>query len=184
MKPLDRLLAAWRGAKARRYIGRGVRLLDVGCGNGRFLKRLSSVLSEGIGIDPDVNPADACAGIRLIRGSFPEACPDNLGPFDVITMLAFLEHLPTSLHARLAERCAALLRPGGLLILTVPEPAVDRIAHVLQRIPWLYDGTHTEQHYGFQPSQTPAIFSVLELVMAGKFQLGLNNLFVFRRPRA
>jgi hypothetical protein len=43
-----------------------------------------------------------------------------------------------------------------------------------------------EEHYGFDPSCVPSLFSVgkLELIKAKKFQLGLNNLFVFRRALA
>jgi hypothetical protein len=43
-----------------------------------------------------------------------------------------------------------------------------------------------EQHYGYQPGQTGTLFAVggLELVRAHKFQLGLNNLFVFRKTAA
>ncbi len=40
-----------------------------------------------------------------------------------------------------------------------------------------------EQHYGFDPRKTPAIFSVdgMVLVKARRFQFGFNNLFVFEK---
>ncbi|HEY7819578.1 MAG TPA: hypothetical protein VIG29_15255, partial [Vicinamibacteria bacterium] len=47
----------------------------------------------------------------------------------------------------------------------------------------LIDGMALDEHHGFEPSDTPAIFSGfgLRLVRRRKFQLGLNNLFVFQR---
>lgn len=182
MRPLDRLLQAWRFAKAAPYIAAGARVLDVGCGQGAFLYRLAGWLGEGVGIDPDADPAVSSERIQIIRGRFPDDLPLDFGPFDVITMLAFLEHLPPSRHAELVERCLSLLKSVGLLVITVPSPAVDRISHFLQRVPFLFDGTHTEEHYGFEPTRTPAIFASFEIIAARKFQLGLNNLFVFRKP--
>ena len=40
-----------------------------------------------------------------------------------------------------------------------------------------------EQHYGFDPRETPTLFEVggMELVKASRFQLELNNLFVFKK---
>ena len=97
-------------------------------------------------------------------------------------MLAVLEHIPPAQYERLARECAAHLRPGGYLLITVPSAIVDRILDVLH---WarLIDGMALEEHHGFTASQTPAIFAGkgLELVKRKRFQLGLNNLFVFRR---
>jgi hypothetical protein len=59
---------------------------------------------------------------------------------------------------------------------------VDRILAVLKFIR-LIDGMSLEEHYGFEPRGVPSLFSVgeMELVKAGRFQLGCNNLFVFRK---
>ena len=104
--------------------------------------------------------------------------------FDAITMLAVLEHVPTDAQAGLAQACAIHLRPGGQLIITVPSPAVDRILEVLMALR-LVHGMSVEQHYGFDTESVPAIFSGhgLGLTVHRRFQCGLNNLFVFRRPK-
>jgi hypothetical protein len=48
----------------------------------------------------------------------------------------------------------------------------------------LIDGMSLEQHYGYDITQTPALFcsAGFTLLNAKKFQFGLNNLFVFEKP--
>ena len=63
-------------------------------------------------------------------------------------MLAVLEHIPVEQHAAVADSCAALLRPGGRVIITVPSPRVDGILHVLMRLRMI-SGMAAHEHYGF-----------------------------------
>src|SRR5262249_42118589 len=83
----------------------------------------------------------------------------------------------------LARECRRLLRPGGRVIVTVPAPLVDRIIALLCRLR-LADGMSLEEHHGFDPSATPAVFERhgFDLEHRSRFQLGLNFLFVFPNP--
>ncbi len=183
MKALDRFIQRWRIAKVRPYLQPGSRVLDIGCSDGA-LARLVQGLGEYVGIDPALpQPLDR-PPLRLIRGVFPDSLPDER-PFDAITMLAVLEHFPTGHLDRLARACSAHLKPGGYLLITVPAALVDRILDVLRRLR-LIDGMALEEHHGFAPGRTPAIFAAtdLDLVRHSRFQLGLNNLFVFRKRTA
>ena len=182
MKPLDRLFQWWRVQRVRPYLPPQARILDIGCGDGGFFRALGDRVADGVGLDSAL-PAPVDAGrYRLIRGSFPDAVPSGTPPFDAITMMAVLEHVPPSQQPRLADACHALLKPAGRLIITVPSPAVDRILHALKFLPWLYEGHSLEQHYGYDVRRTPELFASLRLMAAKKFQLGLNNLFVFEKP--
>lgn len=181
MKFLDHVLQNWRISKVRPYIKVGSRLLDIGCADGTLLKQLGSRLSGGIGVDPDLAADTSLGKIQLLKGYFPDAIPDS-EPFDVITMLAVLEHFPPAAYSKLAQSCADYLRPGGRLLVTVPSPMVDYLLNLLSTLR-LIDGMSLEQHHGYDVSQTPSIF-VSEhflLIHRKRFQLGLNNLFVFQR---
>jgi 2-polyprenyl-3-methyl-5-hydroxy-6-metoxy-1,4-benzoquinol methylase len=181
MKALDRLLQRWRIAKTRPFIARGCRVLDIGCSDGALFRQLSGRFAEGVGIDDDLETPLKSANVELIPGTFPESLAHR-DPFDVITMLAVLEHVPRDRQPVVARACAELLRPGGYLLVTTPEPIVDRILDALAFLR-LIDGMSLDEHYGFEPSDTPGLFAAhgLRLVRRHKFQLGLNNLFVFRR---
>ena len=115
---------------------------------------------------------------------FPDALPSR-EPFDVITMLAVLEHVPRDVQPGLARDCAEFLRPGGVMIVTVPSPLVDRILEVLRAVR-LVHGMSLEQHYGFVPDETIPLFSSagLKPTTHRRFQCGLNHLFVFSKEPA
>jgi 2-polyprenyl-3-methyl-5-hydroxy-6-metoxy-1,4-benzoquinol methylase len=183
MKPLDLMLQRWRIAKARPYIPKGARVLDVGCGDGALFRQLKTHISGGVGIDSELSGNEVINGYTLVRGLFPQDLPDT-GPFDAITMLAVLEHVPPQQQPPLAMECLRLLKPEGHLVITVPSPMVDPILDVL-RFVGLIEGQALEQHYGFDPRHTRSIFTVgsMALVEFRKFQLGLNNLYVFRKSK-
>jgi 2-polyprenyl-3-methyl-5-hydroxy-6-metoxy-1,4-benzoquinol methylase len=181
VRAFDRVLQRWRISKSRPYLPKGARVLDVGCADGALFEHLKDHLGAVVGIDPTLQQTIEIDRCRLIAGQFPDDLPDQ-APFDAITMLAVLEHVPSTQQSRWSAACPRLLKPGGHLIITSPSPAVDRILALLKAAK-LIDGMSLEEHYGFEPSGVPALFAAetLELVKAEKFQLGFNNLFVFRR---
>ena len=182
MKAVDRMLQRWRIGMVRPYLPPGSRVCDIGCAAGGTLYRAIPGLADGVGLDPDLAAPGAVGTNRLLPGLFPQGLPDDR-PFDAITMLAVLEHVPADAQAPLAAACARHLKPGGRLLITVPAPAVDHVLTALRALR-LIDGMNLEQHYGYDVAQTPAIFGAagLTLEKSKRFQLGLNNLFVFRKP--
>ena len=181
MKPLDRLLQRWRISKAAPYIEEGARVLDVGCSEGELFERFADRIGSGVGIDDDLQSSSKRGHFELVRGTFPESLRDR-ERFDTITMLAVLEHVPKERQPALAQGCFDWLEPGGHLVITTPSPLVDHILDGLKLV-HLIDGMSLEEHYGFEPRDTPAIFTGhgFRLVKQSRFQLGLNYLFVFRK---
>jgi 2-polyprenyl-3-methyl-5-hydroxy-6-metoxy-1,4-benzoquinol methylase len=181
MKPLDRWLRNRRIAQVKPYIPRGSRLLDIGCGDGALIIGLAGHLGPSVGIEPRLAGPARGVGYELVPGRFPDDVPSG-EKFDAITMLAVLEHLPPDVQALLPEAFDALLNPSGRLIITVPSPRVDHILHVLLRLR-LIAGIAVHEHYGFQPAQTLNMFAAprYALLKRKRFQLGLNNLYVFEK---
>ena len=181
MTRLDRFIQQYRVRMAARYIPGRARILDIGCADGSLFRLLKHIRG-GVGVDPDISGHVRLANADLYGGYFPAALPDQ-SRFDVITMLAVMEHLQRAEQADLARHCLEYLNPGGKLVVTVPSPFVDRILEVLARCR-LVDGMHIEQHYGFDVSQTVEIFESagFKKELLKKFQFGLNNLFVFIKP--
>lgn len=181
MTPVDNALQRWRITKAAQHIAPGARVLDIGSADGALFKRLGNKLRSGLGVDPDL-PADQDLGrCQLKAGFFPDAIPAGSEPFDVITMLAVLEHFPDPMYATLGATCARFLKPSGRMIITVPSPMVD---HVLTVLKWfrLIDGMCLEEHHGYDTKRTRTVFAPhFRLIRHQRFQLGLNNLFVFEK---
>ncbi len=182
MKLTDRILQRWRIARALPFIAPGSQILDIGSADGALFRRLGPWKGERcLGIDPTLKSDTRVDGVPLIAGCFPEDMP-AVEPFDVITLLAVLEHFPPAEYDHLRAGCLKFLRPGGRLIITVPSAAVDRVLAVLKFLR-LIDGMSLEEHHGYRVEQTTDLFPAksFRLLSRKGFQLGLNNLFVFER---
>jgi SAM-dependent methyltransferase len=114
-----------------------VRVLDVGCGRGDFLRHVAAVApaTQRAGIEPDPDRARAAQaadpGARIEAGTIAEALPALDGRFDLITLWDVFEHVldPAATLAALAERLA----PGGaLFVQTIHEDSlVPRLGRAL-----------------------------------------------------
>ena len=71
---------------------------------------------------------------------------------------------------------------GGRVVLTVPSPRVDAIVDRMIRL-GIADGMSLDEHHGFDPASTDRVFGTqgFRLLHRGRFQLGLNHLFVFEK---
>jgi SAM-dependent methyltransferase len=115
----DRRLQSERYRRQAAYLRRGPgRLLDIGTARGDFLAVMSELEWEVEGIEP-FEDAGNPFGLAIHRQRFPEDCslPDE--SYDAITAWAVFEHLHDPAAA--FHECARLLRPGGVLIVQVPN---------------------------------------------------------------
>lgn len=181
MKILDRFIQKWRMRHALGALPSKVRLIDVGAHEGELFLSLKDRLVEGFGIEPLRAGKLVSGNFVIASGFFPATSPDTL-EWDAITMLAVLEHIPESQHQELAISCHRFLKTGGVVVITVPSPVVDHILNVLGKLRLIH-GMSLEEHFGFMPRDTTRIFSepLFRLVTHRKFQLGLNNLYVFEK---
>ncbi len=132
------------------YISNGVKILDIGCGNGRLAERLDreKLALNFVGVDaaPELIAiaTGRCPRLRHVTATFRVVDVTQRGwsedppgaPFDVVTALAVLHHVPSfALRREALQNIQALLRPGGTLIMTNWQ--FDRNARLRKKIaPW------------------------------------------------
>jgi 2-polyprenyl-3-methyl-5-hydroxy-6-metoxy-1,4-benzoquinol methylase len=112
------------------------KLLDIGCGNGRFLAMMREAGWEVTGIEPD--PAAAAIarkryGIAVIEGPLKEAALPPAS-YDAITLNHVIEHVPDPV-ALLVE-CRRLLKVGGTMVVTTPN--IESLGHRLLSDAWVH----------------------------------------------
>ncbi len=113
------------------------RLLDMACGVGygtRLLADRAAGVEDALGVDLSQDAVDYALG-RYANGKARYARGDALAfadeqGFDTVVSLETIEHVPDP--RALVRRLAQLLRPGGVLIASVPvTPSVDFNMHHL-----------------------------------------------------
>src|SRR5216117_3428544 len=114
-------------AQARRHTAPG-RLLDVGCGGGHLLSAARARGWRGVGTDIS---HVACVAAREtaaapIAQAEATALPFRDGALDAVTLVNVLDH--TAAARRTLHEAARVLRPGGLLVVRVPNGPVHATA--------------------------------------------------------
>lgn len=115
-------LALWMRAVAAHLRGRSVsRILDLGCGTGRFSEGLAAQFdAEVVGLDPSAKMLDVARNklrddrVRYCRGR-AEALPIASGGLDLVFMSMSYHHFSKPVVA--ARECRRVLRRGGSVIL-------------------------------------------------------------------
>jgi len=106
----------------------GRRVLDLGCGRGRWSEEFSRRGARVTGIDWSEEALDQ-ARSRVPRATFVRMPITELGfsaaSFDVVNCVTVIQHLPHDVHAGVLREASRVLVPGGwfsLVELAVPEP--------------------------------------------------------------
>lgn len=118
------------------------KILDVGCGNGEFLRLAASLGWSACGVEPDPQAAAAAdaAGLNVIAGRAEDLCDYYKNEFAVVTLSHVAEHLHNPLATLVA--CRSLLRPGGNLWIETPN--LDSIGFEWYGCAWR--GLETPRH--------------------------------------
>jgi len=121
----------------------GIRLLDVGCGGGVFLRMARELGAVVQGVEPSPHGAatTAKAGIPVFNGmldDFIGANPD--AQFDLITSNHVVEH--HSKPADLLAQMKSLLAPGGKIWFSVPNAGCDPA----RRLNWRWHSADLPYH--------------------------------------
>ncbi len=116
---------AHRALQARRLLRKlgpvtgNRRLLDIGAGSGILVEEALAAGWRAEGVEPSLNLADAAAGrgLSVQCGVLPHS--KISGPFDVVTLIDVIEHVPDPLG--LLRNAADLLAPGGRMLIVTPD---------------------------------------------------------------
>jgi len=174
---LDPLLRWLRVRKVLSQIPAGCRLLDIGCGRSAWLlRRVASRIEQGIGVDFKVK-AIQVENLQFLSLKLTEELPFADASFDLVTMLAVLEHIEHE-HPILQE-VRRVLKPGGKLVLTVPsiwsKPVLEFLAYRLK----LIDEQEIRDHKRYYSRARLQQILITETEFKGfqhhYFQLWMNN---------
>jgi len=146
--------------------GGGRRVLDLGCGVGT---NLAALARYGEVWGADVSPHALAYSRRGFTGrldevEIPGRVPYPDASFDLIVMFDVLEHIQDD--AVVAGRVHGLLKPGGLLALTVPA------------LRWLWS-QHDVEHQHFRRYHRPELRRLLETAGFRILKLSYLNTFLF-----
>jgi len=189
------------------YVEPGDKVLDLGCGNGRFFEVLKDKRVDYIGVDFSEKL------IEIAKKRFPEAkflvadalnlpFPNNF--FDKVYAIAVLHHIPSkAFRQRFLEETKRVLKPGSLLILTCwnlwQKPKIRRLIFkfTLKKIFCLskLDFFDIQMNWWGMPSCYFHCFTKKELVKAvkesgfeiikrGEFLVGIEKKFAPRFPNS
>lgn len=110
----------WEYEPARRAIGSGRRVLEVGCGRGFFLRSLAARgnLVQGLELNAEAIASKVTEG-EVRRQLVEDVAAAEPASFDVVCSFQVLEHVVDP--AGFIRACMTLVRPGGLLLFSTPN---------------------------------------------------------------
>lgn len=156
------------------------RLLEIGCGKGGFLRLAEAHFDvEGVDIsDYAIESSRAHFGSRVRIANIVE---DDLpaASYDVIAVFNILEHL--RMPGPVIKKLAAALKPGGLLVGSVPNNN-SLVGGVVTQIGNFFDRTHVAT---YTPEKWRALFQAdgfQQIRFLGEVTVGRNRCIYLKGP--
>lgn len=103
-------------------VGINDRVLDIGCGDGRFVRLLRKYFINAIGIDPNNK------GLYTIKGSVYNL-PFKDNQFDLLVLFEVIEHV----DKRAYKEMRRVLKSNGKIIITSPKPKWNWLIEILSK---------------------------------------------------
>ena len=170
---------------------RRLRLLDIGCGTGRFLDLVKQVWPRlpSIGLDlsePYVRHAKGhlrrWSRTNLLVGN-AESIPAPDASFDLVTSIFVFHELPPTVRRAIIGECARVMKPGGRFVLVDSlqrgdEPDYDGLLH-------LFPQNYHEPYYAsYTTEDFRAMSSAYGLRHIRDVKAFVSKVMVFDKPEA
>ena len=158
--PITRYL---RAKNAEKYMKPAERHLDIGCGDGYFLRR--SKCKERFGLD------------KLLGDEVTDRLdfPDSY--FDYVTMLAVIEHV--SCPEDIFKEVSRVLKTGGRFIITTPRKTADSLIKIYAK-----DIDQEHESYFDYDRMAKLAGTMFEIVAYRRFIFGLNQVFCLEKAES
>jgi hypothetical protein len=119
-------------------------VLEIGCGNGYLLSRMSRMFSAAIGVEPGPQGQDGARryGVHIVQSFFPT--PHVTGEYSAIVLMSVLEHVQDP--AAFVASLTSYLAPGGRIFISVPNESAyiqNGDVSTLFHEHWSYFDRHT-----------------------------------------
>ena len=124
---IENLVDYFRAARARylaKFLNSEAKVLDIGCGNGRFLSYLTKIDNfQLFGTELEGNSARRAALVKGINLKIGELGINDFQPqtFDAITMFHVFEHLKEPVE--MLEIISQIIKKDGILLVSFPNIA-------------------------------------------------------------
>ncbi len=167
-----------RNKKILKYIPLSSLVLDLGCGKTNYLLlSIKNKIKKGHGVDINIKN-ERVGNIETTNLSVYEKLPFKNNMFDVVSMIAFIEHIDKP--DKIVRECNRVLTKGGRLIITTPTRRAKPLWEALVKMGLTDEpGIESHKHY-FNLDELSSIlknngFKVLE---SKRFEFGMNSFIV------
>jgi ubiquinone/menaquinone biosynthesis C-methylase UbiE len=176
-RALSLLAQAWRGKDHR-----GLKVVDLACGSGGFLKDLKAAFPRAhiAGLDLSPTYSQEAAGKAPVVQANAERLPFADASLDAVTCIYLFHELPPRVRPAVAAEIARVLKPGGALAFAdsvQPQDEPD-LARLLEAFPAFFH----EPFYGtYATTDLVALFEAGGLTLAGEDKAFLTKALVFTK---
>jgi len=137
---LEPLLARLRTQRANHLIPRALRagrILDIGCGSFPYFLA-HTAFKQKFAVDQLPMPTETAHRNEIeffeLNLNREPKLPFEAGYFEVVTLLAVVEHLNPESMAALFRECHRVLKEGGMVILSTPAAWSDGLLHAMAHL--------------------------------------------------
>ncbi len=146
-----------------RKLNQNISLLDVGCGNGKFLNEIKTLFGcQVYGIDISAQASELAKkdfDLKVFVGTITQA-PFSDNYFDVVTAWQYLEHVHNPLQT--LKKICDLLKPNGICVISTPN--IDCINAKIFKDRW-YNADCPRHLYLYSPATINNLLEKAGLVL-------------------